>query len=284
MRILIAGCGDVGNALALKLLQNDHVVYGLKRDISTLPAQVEAVPADLTNPSTLTGLPENIDRLVFMPTPASRDRAAYEAVFIDGWKNLWSSLKQPPGRTILASSTAVFGHSDGSIVDERTPPAPCRFNGQVLLDMEQLAASCTDHLVVVRIAGIYGPGREGMLRLAASPDLEIQCHPPYFTNRIHLEDVSAALLHLLFVAAPDGLYLACDDQPAPRYEVMEWLAKALGKSAPTGLTVANGAGGKRVDNRRLRRSGFRLRFPDYRAGYGAILAGTRNRSSNETTN
>ena len=70
MRVLIAGCGDVGNVLAVSLLQDGHLVYGLKRDISTLPDGVQAIGADLLNPATLTDLPTDIDNLVFMPTPA----------------------------------------------------------------------------------------------------------------------------------------------------------------------------------------------------------------------
>ena len=275
MNILIAGCGDVGNALAALLLHNGHVVYGLKRDTSTLPKGVLAVQADLTDPATLAGIPENIDGLVFMPTPGSRDQAAYESIFLDGWTNLWSSLKQPPARTLIVSSTAVYGQSDGAVVNEETVPEPARFNGEALLQMEQLAASCTEDLVVARVSGIYGPGREGMIRLAASEGLEVQQSPPSFTNRIHRDDVAAALMHLLSLDDPQALYLVSDDLPVAKYEVLAWIAAALGKPAPKGLSAVPGNGGKRVDNQRLRRSGFQLNYPDYRAGYGAILEHTK---------
>lgn len=271
MRTLIAGCGDVGNVLAELLLQSGHVVYGLKRDVSSLPRGVKATQADLTDPATLTNLPEEIDNLVFMPTPGSRDRAAYESIFIDGWNNLWQGLKQKPSRSLLVSSTAVYGQSDGSVVNEETKPEPARFNGEVLLKMEQLAADCTDKLVIARISGIYGPGRERLIRLAASEGLEVQQSPPSFTNRIHRDDAAAALHHLLLLDKPQPLYLVSDDLSAPRYEVLAWVAAELGKPAPKGLSVEQGGCGKRIDNLRLRRSGFRLKYPDYRAGYGAVL-------------
>jgi len=271
MKVLIAGCGDVGNALATLLLQNGHIVYGLKRDVSTLPGGVQAIQADLTDAATLTALPKNIDSLVFLPTPASRDQAAYESIFLDGWINLWNSLKQAPVRTVLVSSTAVYGQSDGRIVSEETTPEPARFNGEVLLQMEQLAASCAGQLIVARVSGIYGPGREGMIRLAASEGLEVQQSPPIFTNRIHRDDVAAALMHLLLMDDPQAMYLVSDDLPVAKYDVLAWIAAALGKPAPKGLSADPGSGGKRVDNQRLRRSGFRLNYPDYRAGYGAIL-------------
>ena len=271
MHVLIAGCGDVGNVLADLLLQGGHVVYGLKRDTSTLADGVRPVKADLLRPDTLTDLPMEIDRLVFMPTPARRDQAAYEDIFIHGWNNLWAALKQVPHRTLLVSSTAVFGEADGGLVNEATNPEPTGFNGKVLLKMEQLAASCTENLVVARISGIYGPGRERLIRLAASTGLEVQKDPPCFTNRIHRDDAAEVLKHLLKIEKPETLYLATDDQPAPRYEVVKWLAKEQGKPAPVGLTDETAGRGKRVSNRRLRDSGFSLSYPDYRAGSGAVL-------------
>jgi nucleoside-diphosphate-sugar epimerase len=271
MRVLIAGCGDVGNVLATALLQDGHVVFGLKRDTSSLPDGVKPIVADLLNPATLTALPADIDSLVFMPTPASRDQAAYEAIFIQGWKNLWAALKQSPARVLLVSSTAVYGEDQGGVVDEETRPDPSGFNGKILLEMEQLARRCTENLVVVRISGIYGPGRERLISLAISDGLEVQQTPPYFTNRIHRDDAAAVLRHLLEIDSPEALYLATDDRPAPRYEVVEWLAKIQGRAAPKGLVDQAASRGKRVSNRRLRDSGFSLSFPDYQAGYGAVL-------------
>ena len=271
MRVLIAGCGEVGNVLAVQLRQEGHTVFGLKRDTSTLPELVQPVQADLLRPDTLLNLPMDIDRLVYMPTPASRDQAAYEDIFIHGWNNLWANLKQVPARTLLVSSTAVFGESKGGIVNEETVPDPTGFNGKVLMKMEQLAAGNTDNLVVVRISGIYGPGRERLIRLAASPDLEVQQSPPYFTNRIHRDDAAAVLKHLLEIEKPESLYLATDDKPAPRYDVIEWLAKKQGKPAPIGLVSEQVNCGKRVSNQKLRDSGFSLSYPDYRSGYGAVL-------------
>jgi len=276
MRVLIAGCGDVGNVLATSLIRDGHVVYGLKRDVSTLPDGVLPVSADLLKPETLENLPADADRLVFMPTPASRDPAGYEAIFIRGWKNLWSALKKEPARTLLVSSTAVYGEAGGAIVSEETEPGPSRFNGRILLEMEQFAGTCTQNLVVVRISGIYGPGRDRLIRLAASSGLEVQQSPPEYTNRIHRDDAAAALRHLLDIDAPEDLYLATDDLPAPRYEVVEWLAKMQGHEPPKGLVAENAGQGKRVSNRRLRDSGFVLRYPDYRAGYAAVLEQRRS--------
>jgi len=271
MRVLIAGCGDVGNVLAVALMEDGHTVFGLKRDTSSLPDGVLPVNADLLNPTTLTKLPERIDWLVFMPTPGSRTLAAYEAIFIQGWKHLWVALGQQPARTLVVSSTAVFGESDGGIVNEATDPRPTGFNGKVLLSMEQLAGRCTDKLVVARISGIYGPGRERLISLSASGGPEVQETPPYFTNRIHRDDAAAALKHLLEIDEPHSLYAVTDDKPAPKYEVMKWLANVQDCVPPRGIKDETASQGKRVRNQRLRVSGFKLSYPDYKAGYSAVL-------------
>ncbi len=271
MKVLIAGCGDVGNELARLLMQDGHVVYGLKRDTSSLPDGVIPAKADLLDPQTLTGLPSSIDCLVYMPTPSSRDEQGYRAIFIQGLRNLWSALTSEPGRTLLVSSTAVYGESKGGVVTENTTPAPTRFNGRILLEMEQLAAGLTKKLTIARVSGIYGPGREGLIRMAAADNLEVQQSPPYYTNRIHRDDAAAALKHLLYLDNPQTVYLVSDDRPEPRYDVVSWLAAMQNKPAPAGLTICDAESGKRVDNTRLRDSGFTLTYPDYRAGYGDVL-------------
>ncbi len=271
MRVLIAGCGDVGNVLASSLLQDGHTVFGLKRDTSTLPRGIEPVQADLTRPGSLVNLPGELDRLVYMPTPAGRDEVAYKAIFIQGLKNLLAGLKRDPDRTLLVSSTAVYGETAGGIVDEETLPQPDTFNGRILLQMEQLAAARTKNLVVVRISGIYGPGRERLIRLAVSKGLKVQQSPPYFTNRIHRDDAAAVLKHLLEIDRPQDLYVATDNLPAPRYDVIAWLAKVQGQAVPAGITDETASRGKRINNQRLRDSGFHLAYPDYRSGYGSVL-------------
>jgi dTDP-4-dehydrorhamnose reductase len=159
-------------------------------------------------------------------------------------------------------------------VNEQTIPVPARFNGEALLQMEQLATDCTDDLVVARVSGIYGPGREGMIRLAASKGLETQQSPPVFTNRIHRDDVAAALMHLMLLDEPQALYLLTDDLPVAKYDVLTWIAASLGVAGPKGLSAEGSNEGKRVSNSRLRSSGFQFSFPDYRAGYGSILCKT----------
>lgn len=282
MRVLIAGCGDVGSVLAQRLLQSDHTVFGLKRNTSTLPDGVEAIASDLTQVSTLTNLPDNLDRLVYMPTPSQRTEESYSDIFVQGWQNLWNALPRPPTRSLLVSSTAVYGQSDGSWVDENTIALPARFNGRVLLKMEQLARASGSRIVVARLSGIYGPARRRLIRLATKGE-PLTSASKAFSNRIHIEDAGAALAHLLVMKQPKELYLVSDDCPVAKYEVVAWLAQKMGRSPPQMLSantsdMTDSGMGKKVSNKRLRDSGFVLEFPDYRVGYGSIL---QQRNQNE---
>lgn len=275
MQVLIAGCGDVGNVLAEGLLQNGHTVFGLKRNTSTLPDSVKAISADLTDLTTLTGLPANIDRLVFMPTPSERTPDAYKAIYLHGLANLKLALNNRPGRSLIVSSTSVYGQSDGSWVDESSVCEPARFNGRVLLEMEAMAKASFGNTTIARLSGIYGPGREGLINLASSGQA-VQSSPPLYSNRIHREDAAAALAHVLLMDTPDDLYLVTDDQPVAKYEVIAWLAQQMGLAPPEKSKVAVAGSGKRISNQRLSMSGLQLKYPHYQQGYTQILKQRKN--------
>jgi nucleoside-diphosphate-sugar epimerase len=162
-------------------------------------------------------------------------------------------------------------------VDENTATAPTRFNGCVLLEMEEVARASGCQIVVARLSGIYGPDRQRLIRLAGKGDA-LTSASRAFSNRIHIEDAGAALAHLLSLKNPQDLYLVSDDQPVAQYEVVGWLARQMGR-LPAEMLPTNDSGlGKKVSNKRLRDSGFVFKFPDYRAGYGDIL---QHRNHNE---
>lgn len=283
MRVLIAGCGDVGSVLASRLVRDGYTVYGLKRDVSTLPAGVIAVSADLTDPATLKGLPSGIDGLVFMPTPAQRTAEAYQAIYLQGWINLWAALDKPPRRSLIVSSTSVYAQSDGEWVDESSASIPASFNGRLLLEMETRARAASKDTIIARLSGIYGPGRERLVDLAVSGQA-VQDSPLLYTNRIYRDDAAAALAHLLALHKPADLYLVTDDLPVAKYEVICWLAEQMGYPPPESSrgqgADTNTMSGKRISNQRLRDSGLHLKFPDYQAGYTHIL---RHRNNNEVS-
>lgn len=262
--LLIAGCGDLGNRLAGRL--TGWQAHGLRRNVSRLAAGIVPVRADLSDPSTLDPVAGDWDAVIYTATPGERTPEGYRQAYVSGMRALLERVRA--GRLIMVSSTAVYGQDDGSRVDEDAPTEPQRFNGEILLEAEHVAADAGG--TVVRLSGIYGPGREYLIRSLRSGPVECRREPPIWTNRIHSEDCAAALAHLLEIERPEALYLASDACPAPRWEVLRWLAERLG--APGPIEAPDDAGqGKRIDATRLFESGFALQYPDYRAGYEALL-------------
>ena len=263
-RLLIAGCGDLGNRLAARLAGWQG--HGLRRNVSRLAAGIVPVRADLSDPSTLQVAAGDWDAVIYTATPGERTPEGYRQAYVSGMRALLKRVRC--GRLIMVSSTAVFGQDDGSWVDEASPTEPQRFNGEILLEAERVAQDAGG--IVVRFSGIYGPGRDYLVRSVRNGPVECRRDPPIWTNRIHSEDCAAALAHLLGIERPQALYLASDARPAPRWEVLEWLAERLGVPGP--IDVPDDAGqGKRIDANRLFESGFALEYPDYRVGYEELL-------------
>lgn len=258
---MVAGAGDVGGRLArLRAAAGDEVIALRRREAAT-GSGVRSLRADLATGEGMEGLPRRPDAVVFAAAPDARNEAAYRGLFIDGPRRLLDALDAAPPRFVLVSSTAVHGEDAGEWVDESTPPRPGAFNGRVLSEAERLLAAACPGGVVLRLSGLYGPGR-GHLRTRA---LGGQPGRPRWTNRIHVEDAAAALSHLLDLEAPKACYLGSDDRPALEQEVFAWLRDHAGLEAVA--PVVERESGRRVCNRRLRDSGWTPAYPDFRAGY-----------------
>ncbi len=268
MRVLVAGCGYVGARLAEQRAAAGDAVYALRRSDGPAPPGATAVRADLTEPETLGALPE-VDAAVFAPTPDARDDAGYARTYVDGARNLADALRKRSGpvRWIHVSSTGVFEVDDGSPVDETTPCPGEGFRARRLLESEAVAREYGHEGVVLRLGGIYGPGRDGLIRRVASGEARAKLR---FTNRIHRDDAAAAIAHLLAVDSPETRYVGVDRDSALEARVLDWIADRIGVPRPP----RGGEGaprGKRCRSDRLVASGFAFRFPTYVEGYGALL-------------
>lgn len=272
--IVIAGCGRIGTRLGLALASEGHDVHGIRRRAEALPEPLHTLRADVTDAEALARrLPGRVDRVYIILTPGRFDEASYRRTYVDGVAGIVDGLRragQAPARVILVSSTSVYGQSRGEWVDETSPTAPAGFSGRCLLEAESGLAASPFAATVVRFAGIYGPGRDRLLNRVRQ-GAPCPAHPPVHTNRIHEDDVVGFLHHLQQRETPAALYVGADDEPAPRHEVMTWLAGRLGV-APPELQAHDGGSNKRCRNTLLRSSGYALKFPGYRDGYGALLA------------
>jgi nucleoside-diphosphate-sugar epimerase len=280
-RTLIAGCGFVGTQLGLDLAAEGHEVWGLRRDPSGLPTTIRPLRADLTKPATLERLPAQLDLVFFTAAPDQHDDEGYRGLYVEGLRNLIQALRrqgQQPRRLLFTSSTAVYSQSTGDWVDEDSPTEPRTFAGRRLLEAEHLVLASPFPSVVVRLAGIYGPGRGRLVESVRNGTAACPDGAPVYTNRIHRDDCAGVLRHLATIAAPLPLYLAADHEPADTGTVLRWLAEQLHVQPPAVRPAAEiqsweRGSSKRCRNDRLLGSGYRFRFHTFRDGYGAILTG-----------
>lgn len=270
--ILFLGFGDLARRACAQL--TGHRRVGVARSRKPMPEGAELWLGAIEDEPMLARLAqEHWDAVVVTLTPAAHTDEAYRQAYVATLESLlpvWRA--QPPGLVLWASSTGVYGQSDGSWVDETSPAEPSSFSGRRLLEAEALLQSSGLPVSVLRCAGIYGPGRDFLIRQVR----ERKGGSSDYTNRIHAEDCAGFIAHLLnrhHQGLPvEPLYLACDSEPATGEDVRRWLAGQLG--IPTAELVPSEslrAGSKRCCNRRMLASGYSLVYPSFREGYSALL-------------
>jgi len=278
-RILIAGCGYVGEELGKLLLADRHTVWGLRRNPRSLRAGIESIAADLAQPEDLRDLPGGLDTVFYLVSPNGSEDALYRRAYVEGLRGLLDALhwqRQKP-RLLFASSTAVYAQNDGGWVDESSEAAPDHWSGKRLLEGEQLALQSLPSATVIRFGGIYGPRRTSLIDSVRSGRAAYRETPPQYTNRIHRDDCAGALRHLMQLENPDSIYLGVDNEPAEERAVLLWLAGVMGSPEPRACgkkqTPKRPRSNKRCRNARLVQSGYRFRYPTFREGYSAVLEG-----------
>ncbi|MBK5009159.1 sugar nucleotide-binding protein [Pseudomonas sp. S60] len=281
LSVLIVGCGDVGGRLARQMLARGWHVSGLRRAVGQLPHGVVPVAADLAEPAIPSAWPSHApDYLVYCVAASQHDEAGYQAAYVQGLRHVqgWLAERgQRPRRLLFVSSSSVFAQKGGEWVDEQSPTSPEGYSGRVMLEAEQLALAGECPASVVRLTGIYGPGREWLLSQVRQ-GYRVAEQPPLYGNRIHAED-AASLLAFLLQADADGralddCYLGVDDDPAPLADVVGWLREYMGVTHWSDEQRVRRTGSKRCSNARARALGWVPAYPSYKEGYAAILQGS----------
>jgi len=266
MHILIVGMGDTGRRVASLLVAAGHQVTGMRRHPQPQEG-VKMLAQSALEPNFLALAP--IDQVCVILAPNQHDEASYRQTFVQTIAPLAKALADHPvQRVLFVSSTSVYGQSDGGWVDEHSTTEPKHYNGQVLCEAEQQwRRHFAERVVVVRPSGIYGSKRERLLRWLdqAKP---VQAHQ--WSNRIHIDDLAGFLVHLLRLSSVEPVYIATDDCPVPLDQVLQGLATATNKLMVKVLDDV--PQGKRLDNQRLKDSGFVLDYPNWSQGYQMQLS------------
>ena len=168
MRVLIVGCGYVGRALGAELAKQGHEVSGVRRsrgvEADWQSAGIKELVADVTQPEQLARLPRAWDWVVNCVSSSGGGPEDYRKVYLQATRNLvaWLSAA-PPRKFVYTSSTGVYGQNDGSLVTENSPTEPEAETARILVETERIlresARLSNFPAVILRVAGIYGPGR-----------------------------------------------------------------------------------------------------------------------------
>jgi nucleoside-diphosphate-sugar epimerase len=277
-KILSVGCGDIGGELNQRLVNAGHQVTGLKRHPPPVADKITYIAANIALPLQLQSLGTDFDFVFFILSPDSNAQTSYQTIYETGVNNLlahFSYANQSP-RWFFISSTSVYGQSQGEWVNEDSLAEPSNLNSQFIRAAERKIMAANPENIVVRFSGIYGKGREYLLnRVQQTP--EIQKNPPYFTNRIHQHDCVEVLLFLLQQRLNgknlEQCYLASDDNPAPTWEVISWLASQMNCPQPNVKINNIKEMNKRCNNQRLKALGYRFYYPSYKEGYLPLVLG-----------
>ena len=272
LSVLIAGCGDLGNAVAQRLSGAGYRVYGMRRNIDQLSTPVVPIEYDLLNGDAPPKLPQ-VDYLLYTAAAKSRDLDTYQKIYVEGPLKILSALPQPPKRVILTSSTGVYAQNQHQWIDEESDVTPSNPFGERLLQGELALAAAHPCVTRVRLSGIYGPGRMHLLNRVHAGEVA-PMEPLHYSNRIHRDDAAGFITHLVQMDARDEtlepVYLASDDAPSPIGEITHWLAQQMGVEIRSELPIQRG-GSKRCRNARLRATGYELIYPDYRQGFADLI-------------
>ena len=284
MKILLAGCGDIGQRVADRFA-DEHQCFGLRRNPEQLPVSINPLKADLTNSEELVGIfSQDFDVVIATLTPGARTEEAYQKAYVDTATALVSSINNAeyqPKIVIWISSTSVYGDSTNQWLDEESPVNPASFFARALKKAEDIMAAVSCDLTIVRFSGIYGPGRLALLN-SVKNGIGSPAQPKQWSNRIHSDDCAGFLAHLvnrhLNGQKLEKLYLGTDCEPAAQHDMRKWLAGKL-NVVLTEEVSSSRTGTRRYDNKRLIQTGYQLQYPSYREGYTSIIKNLLDKSS-----
>ena len=288
-RLVIFGCGYVGSALAEAALAAGMRVEALTRNSAKAAALqeqgIKVTVADLAASDWHARIAAAADFVVNCVSSGGPDH--YRASYVGGMQSVltWAAQESAAiGTFVYTSSTAVYPQGGGVVIDEAADARGGTPNGAIIRESEMLLQSAPAGAVrrhfILRLAGIYGPGRHHLLDQLRTGVAELGGRGDHRLNLAHRDDIVSAILACLSAPAATGsaLFNVADSAPALRAEVVTWLAQQLGRPSP-GFDGAAGPrrGGAQmpdriISNARLQAvTGWRPRYPDYRAGYRQIL-------------
>lgn len=283
--VVVFGAGYVGGAVCREGRRRGLSVLALTRNperATELRAEgIAAIEADLADSTWHARVPVGVPRVLNSVSSGGGGMAGYVHSYEDGLRSIlaWAGSGGGRGSLVYTSSTSVYPQGDGVRVDEATPTEASGDAAAILLRAEALAARWPGPRAILRLAGIYGPGRHSVLDQLRAGERLLSGAGRHRMNLIHRDDAAAAVWSVWDApaAAETRVYNVADGAPAPKEEMVAWLAARLGVPAPS-FSGEAGPGRRRlvpdrwiVADRIRAELGWRPGFPSYREGYAALL-------------
>jgi nucleoside-diphosphate-sugar epimerase len=275
-RILIAGCGYVGQATADLFHATGWAVEGWTQSAESA-AKLAAKPypvygIDIRDEGRISAYAGVFDAIIHCASSGGGDVDTYRQIYLNGARRLLDRFGG--SRMLFTSSTSVYAQRDSSWVTEESETSPARETGRILLETEGHVLGHGG--IVARLAGIYGPGRSALLSKFLAGEAIIDPRNDRFVNQIHRDDIAAALFLLLNRPATTGeIYNVVDDQPILQSECYRWLAEKLNRPvSPLGSwtpTSKRGMTNKRVSNAKLHAMSWTPQYPTFAEAMGKSI-------------
>lgn len=285
--MLIVGCGYIGQRVAGLLQGRGESVTGCVRSQESVArlrlSGVEGLCIDLDSSDAAAGWAAGFREIFYFapPPPQGEDDPRMHG-FLRAL-----DVASPPRRMVYISTSAVYGDCGGAWITESQRLEPETARGRRRLDAEQqLGAWCRSHgseWVILRVPGIYGPGKLPLERLRKGLPVLREEDSPY-TNRIHGDDLAAICVAAMYSGFPDTVYNASDGHPSNMTDYFFRVAAAAGLPRPPVVTRAQAqqqlsAGmlsflndSRRMDNGKLLRElDVVLQYPDLEAGLASCF-------------
>lgn len=262
------GAGYIGGAIARTAVAHGHQIWCVRRAAAADADGITWLRGDLAT-GAIDGLPGSLDAIVLSVAP-SRGDDAYERVYPPAARTAVAVAGRVGARALVyTSSTGVYGGRDGVEVTEASPRAGAGAANAALIEAEDLILTApVPSVTVLRIAGIYGPGRDPRARMRDADGLAQRGE--YWVNLAHRDDIVAAAL--LALRLPEGRRAVnvSDGSPTRAADVARWLASERGVD-PAALSFGNDGSrarnDQRVSNAMLCSLGWHATYPSFREGF-----------------
>lgn len=288
-QLVVFGAGYVGGELIRQALARGLRVAALTRN-PTRAAELSArgvatVVADLATDIWHGQMPGGADLVVDCVGAGGGGAGGYRHTYVEGLRSIfaWAGAA-PVGTFVYTSSTSVYPQAGGTRVTEEAPTSGGRDTAQALVEAENvvrtLGGGVCRRWFILRLAGIYGPGRHQLLDRLQAGASELPGDGSHHLNLVHRDDICAAIW-AAFAAPPEigkRIFNVADDGAASRAELAAWLAARLGRPPPHFAGELPGDRQRQVPDRiianeRLKSSlGWRPQYPTFREGYENLLS------------